>query len=170
MGRRVRLDRIRSIISQVGDALDYAHSRGIVHRDIKPSNILIDARGNCLLADFGIAKMVEGTAEFTKTGGIIGTPAYMSPEQGLGETPDGRSDIYSLGVILYEMATGKPPYNAETPMAIVIKHIHDPLPLPRSSTSRGHRRRRADLGSDSGSATRCTIATRTASEPERMTP
>jgi serine/threonine protein kinase len=131
-GMPLPIDRIRSIISQIGDALDYAHSRGIVHRDIKPSNILIDQRGNCLLADFGIAKMMEGTAEFTKTGGIVGTPAYMSPEQGLGDIPDGRSDIYSLGVILYEMATGRPPYNAETPMAIVIKHIHDPLPLPRS--------------------------------------
>jgi len=131
-GQPLPFEQIRSIISQVGDALDYAHSRGIVHRDIKPSNILIDQRGNCLLADFGIAKMIEGTTEFTKTGGIVGTPAYMSPEQGLGETPDGRSDIYSLGVVLFEMATGRPPYNAETPMAVVIKHIHAPLPLPRS--------------------------------------
>jgi serine/threonine-protein kinase len=126
------LEQIRNIAGQVGDALDYAHSRGIVHRDIKPSNILIDERGNCLLADFGIAKMVEGTAQFTQTGGIVGTPAYMSPEQGLGTKPDGRSDIYSFGVIPYEMATGRPPYHAETPMAIVIKHIHDPLPPPRS--------------------------------------
>ena len=131
-GEPLPFDQIRNITVQVGDALDYAHSRGIVHRDIKPSNILIDERGNCLLADFGIAKMVEGTAQFTQTGGIIGTPAYMSPEQGLGTRLDGRSDIYSLGVILYEMATGHPPYSAETPMAIVLKHIHDPLPPPRS--------------------------------------
>jgi len=131
-GKPLPLPQIRSIISQVGDALDYAHTRGIVHRDIKPSNILMDESGNCLLADFGIAKMVEATTQFTQTGAIVGTPAYMSPEQGLGTKPDGRSDIYSLGIILYEMATGRPPYEAETPMAIVIKHINDPLPLPRS--------------------------------------
>lgn len=133
LGQPLPLEQIQKITAQVGDALDYAHSRGIIHRDIKPSNVLIDERGNCLLADFGIAKMVEGTNQFTQTGGIIGTPAYMSPEQGLGDTPDGRSDIYSLGVILYEMATGGPPYHAETPMAVVIKHIHDPLPPPRST-------------------------------------
>jgi serine/threonine protein kinase/formylglycine-generating enzyme required for sulfatase activity len=132
LGQPLPLVRIQKIASQVGDALDYAHSRGIIHRDIKPSNILIDERGNCLLADFGIAKMVEGTTQFTQTGGIVGTPAYMSPEQGLGQKPDGRSDIYSFGVILYEMATGRPPYQAETPMAVVIKHIHDPLPPPRT--------------------------------------
>jgi len=123
---------IRRIVSQVGDALDYAHSRGIVHRDVKPSNILIDERGNCLLMDFGIAKMVEGTSHFTQTGGVIGTPSYMSPEQGLGMMPDGRSDIYSLGVVLYQMVTGRLPFDAETPMAVAIKHIHDPLPPPRS--------------------------------------
>jgi len=132
LGQPLPLDQVCSIAIQVGDALDYAHSRGIVHRDIKPSNILIDERGNCLLADFGIAKMVEGTAQFTQTGGIVGTPAYMSPEQGLGTTPDGRSDIYSLGIVIYEMSTGRTPYSAETPMAVVVKHIHDPLPPPRS--------------------------------------
>jgi serine/threonine-protein kinase len=126
------IEQIQRIISQVGDALDYAHSRGIVHRDVKPSNILIDERGNCLLMDFGIAKMVEGTKHFTQTGGVIGTPAYMSPEQGLGQKPDGRSDIYSLGVVLYQMATGRLPFDAETPMAVAIKHIFDPLPPPRT--------------------------------------
>jgi len=131
-GQPLPLPRIRSIISQVGDALDYAHAHGLVHRDVKPSNVLVDERGNCLLMDFGIAKIVEGTAQFTETGGIVGTPAYMSPEQGLGQELDGRSDIYSLGVMLYEMATGRPPFDAETPMAIVIKHIHDPLPPPRT--------------------------------------
>lgn len=130
--KRLSLAETARIISQIGDALDYAHSQGIIHRDIKPSNILVDQRGNCLLTDFGIAKMVEGSTErLTVTGGIIGTPAYMSPEQGLGQTLDGRSDIYALGVVLYEMITGHIPFDAETPMAVMIKHIYDPLRPPR---------------------------------------
>jgi outer membrane protein assembly factor BamB len=124
------LREIRKIISQVGDALYYAHKRGLVHRDIKPSNILIDEQGNCLLTDFGISKMIGATAKFTQTGAIIGTPEYMSPEQILGEELDGRSDIYSLGVVLYQLATGRAPYRAETPPAVFVKHLHDPLPPP----------------------------------------
>lgn len=124
------MNRIRHIISQVGGALDYAHARGVIHRDIKPSNILMDQWDNCLLTDFGLAKMVAATSYLTQTGGILGTPAYMSPEQGLGRKVDHRSDIYSLGVVLYQMAVGYLPYQAETPMAVVIKHIHDPLPPP----------------------------------------
>jgi hypothetical protein len=130
-GRPLALAQIRRIIAQVGDALDYAHSRGLIHRDVKPSNVLLDERDNCLLSDFGIAKMVESSAHLTATGGFIGTPAYMSPEQGLGHKIDHRSDIYALGIILYEMATGRVPYRAETPMATVVKHINDPLPIPR---------------------------------------
>jgi serine/threonine-protein kinase len=98
---------------------------------VKPSNILIDDRGNCLLTDFGIAKIVEATMQFTQTGAIIGTPAYMSPEQIRGESLDGRSDLYSLGIILFELATGRRPYRAETPPAVFVKHLHDPLPMPR---------------------------------------
>ena len=124
------LQRIRIIMTQLGDALDYAHSQGLIHRDIKPSNVLIDKRGNCLLTDFGIAKMVEGTKHFTQTGGIVGTPHYMSPEQGGGDPLTRQSDIYSLGVVLYEMVTGQVPFDAETPMAVVIKHMTDPLPPP----------------------------------------
>ena len=131
-GQPLSLSQIRSIISQVGAALDYAHARGLIHRDVKPSNILVDESGNCLLTDFGLAKMVEGSAALTTSGAIMGTPAYMSPEQGMGQKLDGRSDIYSLGVILYEMASGRTPYSAETPMAVVIKHISDPLPPPRT--------------------------------------
>jgi hypothetical protein len=130
-GSPLTLSQIRSVISQVGDALDYAHARGVVHRDIKPSNILLDERENCLLTDFGISKILEGTARLTETGGIVGTPAYMSPEQGRGRPVDGRSDVYSLGIVLYEMATGRVPYTAETPIAVIFKHIEDPLPLPR---------------------------------------
>lgn len=131
-GEPLSLRQVRTIVSQLGDALDYAHSRGLVHRDVKPSNVLVDERGNCLLTDFGIAKLVSGASKLTTAGGIIGTPAYMSPEQGLGQTLDGRSDLYSLGVILHELATGHAPYDAETPIAVVLKHVHDPLPKPRS--------------------------------------
>ncbi|HEY42612.1 MAG TPA: protein kinase [Anaerolineae bacterium] len=130
--RPLPLLKVRKFISQVGDALAYAHSWKIVHRDVKPSNILIDDRENCLLTDFGIAKIVAGTTKFTQTGATIGTPAYMSPEQILGKKLDGRSDIYSLGIVLFEMATGRQPYRAETPPAIFVKHLHDPLPLPRT--------------------------------------
>ncbi len=130
-GRPLPLTVVRRIISQIGDALDYAHSTGLVHRDVKPSNILIDKRGNCLLTDFGISKLVASSSRITTTGGTTGTPAYMSPEQGLGHRIDGRSDQYSLGVILYELVTGRPPYDADTPIAVVIKHIYDPLKPPR---------------------------------------
>jgi tRNA A-37 threonylcarbamoyl transferase component Bud32 len=129
-GQPLPFDQIRRVITQIGDALDCAHAQGLVHRDVKPSNILLDERGNCLLADFGIAKMLKGADTLTATGSVIGTPQYMSPEQGMGTPIDGRSDIYSLGVVLYEMATGQLPFEAETPLAVVVKHIHDPLPLP----------------------------------------
>jgi branched-chain amino acid transport system substrate-binding protein len=125
------IKQVRSVTTQVGQALGYADKRGLIHRDIKPSNILIDEVGNCLLTDFGIAKIVESSVEFTRTGAIIGTPAYMSPEQIKSEQIDGRSDQYSLGVVLFEMATGRAPYKAETPPAIFVKHLHDPLPMPR---------------------------------------
>jgi len=135
-GEPLPFGQIKTLVSQIGDALDYAHTRGIVHRDVKPSNVLVDERGNCLLTDFGIAKIVEGeggAAKLTGTGGVVGTPAYMSPEQGKGEKVDARSDIYSLGVLLYEMATGRVPFNAETPIGIVFKHIQDPPPSTRES-------------------------------------
>ena len=129
--RHMTLPEIRRIMVQVGDALGYAHVRGMIHRDVKPSNVLIDERGNCLLTDFGLARMTDGTAKLTSSGAIMGTPAYMSPEQGAGKSLDGRSDIYSLGIIFYEMVTGQVPYQAETPIAIVFKHIQDPLPPAR---------------------------------------
>jgi len=122
---------INAIISQIGAALAYAHSHGMIHRDVKPSNVLIDDTGNCLLTDFGLARMTEASIKITSSGAVMGTPAYMAPEQGTGAKIDHRSDIYSLGVILYEMLTGRVPYTAETPIAVVVKHIQDPLPSAR---------------------------------------
>jgi serine/threonine protein kinase len=113
-------------------ALDYAHRMGVIHRDVKPTNVLLDAEGDAFLTDFGLAKMVEASVQLTGTGVGIGTPAYMSPEQGKGAKVDSRTDVYSLGVMLYEMVTGRPPYETETPMAVVIKHITESLPLPSS--------------------------------------
>ena len=126
------LPAIYRIIAQVGAALDYAHRLGVIHRDVKPSNVLVDSQGDAYLTDFGLARIVEGSEQLTKTGVGVGTPDYMAPEQGQGLKIDHRSDIYSLGVMLYEMATGRVPYQAETPMAVVIKHISAPLPLPSS--------------------------------------
>jgi len=128
---RLSLAQVRHVMSQVGGAVAYAHARGVLHRDIKPSNVLIDASGNCLLSDFGLAKMAEGNTRLTQTGGIMGTPAYMSPEQGLGSPVDARTDIYALGVVLYEIAAGRLPFQADTPIALIMKHIHDPLLSPR---------------------------------------
>ena len=129
-GGTVELSQVRTIISQVGDALDYAHSYGVVHRDVKPTNILIDERQNALLTDFGISKIVGEMVHITRTGQVIGTPAYMSPEQIKGDLIDGRSDIYSLGIVLYEMVTGRTPFRADTPPALFVKHLLDPLPPP----------------------------------------
>ncbi len=113
------------------DAIDYAHRHGMVHRDLKPANFMLTKEGRVLVLDFGIAKIV-GATQYTVTGAVAGTPAYMSPEQGQGHRGDVRSDIYSLGVVLYEMITGRVPFDADTPFAIIMKHISDPLPLPRS--------------------------------------
>ena len=119
------------VVSDVGSALGYAHEQGVVHRDVKPANILLDRAGRVILTDFGVAKILSGT-KVTMTGTVLGTPAYMSPEQGMGEHGDSRSDIYSLGVVLYELATGRLPFDADTPLAVLLKHVHDPLPLPRT--------------------------------------
>ena len=130
-GRPLPLHDIDRLFTQLAEALSYAHSRGIIHRDLKPANVLIDSHGNVFLTDFGIAKLLESASpRLTQTDAIMGTPAYISPEQAQGHTVDQRSDIYSLGIILYEMVTGSVPFTAETPLAVLFKHISDPLPPP----------------------------------------
>jgi serine/threonine protein kinase len=126
-GSKMPLDEVESIIKQVAAALEYAHKRGIIHRDIKPSNILIDKHGQVYLTDFGIAR-IASTTQFTTTGALIGTPAYMSPEQCKGVDISHVSDLYSLGIILYEMLAGKVPYDSETPLSVLQKHITEPVP------------------------------------------
>ena len=122
-----------NLLIPVARALHYAHQRGILHRDVKPSNILLTETGDPMLTDFGIAKILDIEEIHTLTGsGVgIGTPEYMAPEQGLGQQVDARADVYSLGIILYELITGRKPFTADTPMAVVIKQVNEALPPPR---------------------------------------
>lgn len=123
----VPLEALR-ILRQMAAALAAIHAAGVLHRDLKPGNVMLRADGTIALIDFGLAKQLTLDAEITATGEIFGTPYYMSPEQGHGREVDARSDVYSLGVIFYEMLTGKKPYLAPTPMAVIYKHSHAPIP------------------------------------------
>lgn len=118
------------IFRQIAEALDYAHQQGMIHRDVKSANILLDQKGSAYLTDFGIAHIVSST-HLTSTGSLIGTPIYMSPEQCQGKKATTASDIYSLGMVLYEMLTGVVPFAEDTPLAVIHKHIYEPLPSPR---------------------------------------
>ena len=119
------------MLGQIASALTFAHEQGIVHRDLKPNNVLLDERDNAYLTDFGIAKMLAGTTKLTATGNILGTPAYMAPEQWRGELVDARTDIYSLGIMLYEMVIGQLPFSGDTPYTLMYKHFNDAPPPPR---------------------------------------
>jgi serine/threonine protein kinase len=121
---------ITRVVHEVASALTYAHSMGIVHRDVKPVNVLMDTTGRSVLSDFGIAKVLEGSAALTQSGAGVGTPEYMSPEQCRGTSVDARSDIYALGVMLYEMLTLHTPFEADNYTALAHSHIYEPVPLP----------------------------------------
>jgi tetratricopeptide (TPR) repeat protein len=129
-GKPLPPERILEILKPVAEALAYAHERGVLHRDIKPSNVMLTPEGSIFLTDFGLARMAQSGESTLSQDMMIGTPQYMSPEQAKGEEVDERTDIYSLGVVLYEMLTGRVPFSADTPYAIVHDHIYTPLPLP----------------------------------------
>ena len=127
------VDRAVSIGAQLADALHHAHELGLVHRDVKPSNVLLTREGRPLLCDFGIAKAVDESHGLTRTGTAIGTPEYMAPEQVQGQKVDARTDIYAMGLVLYEMLTGWVPFSATTPMATLYKQVNEPPPPLRQS-------------------------------------
>jgi serine/threonine protein kinase len=133
MGPPFSADEAAALLLPIARALEHAHKKNVVHRDIKPANILINNAGQPMLSDFGIARLmnVEESQALTGTGAMIGTPAYMAPEQIQGELVDGRADIYALGILFFELVTSRKPYIADTPIEMALKHLHDPLPRPR---------------------------------------
>ncbi|MFN8418332.1 MAG: serine/threonine-protein kinase [Anaerolineae bacterium] len=123
-------EEIAHYLTQTASALDYAHKRGVIHRDMKPNNVLLDGDNNVYLTDFGIARLAGSERKLTATGSVMGTPAYMSPEQAMGRPVDSRSDIYAVGVMLYEMVANRLPFNADTPAALIFQHVYEqPRPI-----------------------------------------
>jgi len=125
------LETVITLLRQLADALDYAHSRGVIHRDIKPGNVMFDNRSDVFLVDFGIAKLTQATTQLTGDSMMMGTPAYMSPEQWMGQDLTPAADQYSLAVLVYNMLTGRGPFEAPTPYAMMHQHIHEPVPPPQ---------------------------------------
>lgn len=135
MNRGMTLSEIIDVMRDVAMGLTYAHEKGVVHRDVKPGNVLFRANGTAVLADFGIAKAMNSNTMSTQAGNSIGTPHYMSPEQARADKVDGRSDLYSLGAMMYEMLVGAPPYESSDPFTIALMHVTHPLPiLPQQFT------------------------------------
>jgi serine/threonine protein kinase len=118
------------IIKQMGEGLTYIHEQGIIHRDVKPANILLTTDGNVHISDFGVSKLLAGQGN-TTTGTISGTPAYMAPEQALGQPIDHRADLYSMAIIVYEMLVGRVPFNGNSPVSVILKHLNQPVTPPR---------------------------------------
>jgi eukaryotic-like serine/threonine-protein kinase len=131
-GRRPTPQRAATLVAQVASALAYAHRAGVVHRDIKPGNILLTTDGQIKVTDFGIAQAISTQDNLTASGSVMGTATYFSPEQAEGAMVDGRSDVYSLGVVLYELLAGRPPFTADTPVAVATMHVRDAVPALRA--------------------------------------
>ena len=129
--RQLSLEDVLKFALNTSDAIGYAHQRGMIHRDIKPANIMLDVHGQAILMDFGIVKIIGGDSH-TSTGAVVGTARYMSPEIIRGEVADHRADIYSLGVTMYEMLSGRPPFEADSAMTLMMMHLNDPVPNLRS--------------------------------------
>ena len=133
MGEAMKVEQAVTLVSQVADALQYAHAQGVVHRDVKPANVLMARPDWVQLSDFGIARVLEQNTNLTHSGSaFFGTPHYMAPEQARGDPVSPQTDQYALGIVLYEMLTGTIPYSADTPQAIVYQHIYSSLPLPHT--------------------------------------
>jgi hypothetical protein len=126
-GQRLTISEVVRIMTTLCEAVQYAHERGLIHRDIKPANVMLNSAGQPILMDFGVAKIMGGK-NFTATGAVIGTPAYIAPELVRGQRPDVRADIYSLGIILFEMLAGQLPFDADSAMSLMMKHLTEPVP------------------------------------------
>ena len=131
-GKSMPVLEVLKFMGPLAEALDHAHAQGIIHRDLKPANVLLDNDGRAILADFGLARMLESTTRFTQASQALGTPEYMAPEQAMGADADHRSDLYAFGVMIYQMLLGQTPFRADTPAATLMAHVHQPLPLPTS--------------------------------------
>jgi serine/threonine-protein kinase len=134
-GERLATSEVLALTQQLASALDHAHTNGLVHRDVKPANILLRETAadtsEAILTDFGIAKILEGV-QFTETGQSMGTPDYMSPEQAGGEAITPQTDVYALGIVVFEMLTNQLPFRADTPAAVLLKHMNTDPPSPRT--------------------------------------